>query len=314
MPTPRMPTFPASPRVPMPNVSSPRSSVTACALLLGCLLSTGARAAATDAPLQERETATPAGAPAADAPLQEHEPATDASLGQPEHFTPDESPAAEVPLQGRESGPATPVGAPATDAPLRQRETASSSSAPAAVPTYIEPEDVPLPTGAAVAHGAVAAVPVVGIWGATRVGGDTRLGATATQTAAGMLLGYMPSSLLSFRPAAPSPERWMELETVAFGAGFVLTPPLAALGTWGLGELAFGRSQHQGRAYLGALGGAAVGTLLGVIAHEALVKLSRPSAKGKSSRQLIALGFIGAGATLGYQWAGGGPRSDGPAR
>ncbi|AEI63552.1 hypothetical protein [Corallococcus macrosporus] len=210
----------------------------------------------------------------------------------------------------------------AADAPLRDAPPSEPRSryfdtptgtAPerAAVPTYIEPEDVPLPTGAAVAHGAFALLPVAGVWGASRVGGDTRVGATASQTAAGMLLGAMPSRLLFFRPAAPSPERWMELETVAFGGGFVLTPPLAALGTWGLGELAFGKSHHPGRGYLGALGGAAVGTLLGVIVHEALVKLSRPSARLKSGRQLIALGFIGVGATLGYQWAGGGPRPDG---
>ncbi len=207
------------------------------------------------------------------------------------------------------------------DAPLRETAPAGryfdpTGDAPprAAVPTYVEPEDVPLPTGAAVTHGAFAVLPVAGIWGASRVGGDTRVAATASQTAAGMLLGAMPSRLLFFRPAAPSPERWVELETVAFGGGLVLTPPLTALGTWGLGELAFGRSQHPGRAYVGALAGAAAGTLLAVITHEVLVKLSKPSARGSTARKLIGLGFIGAGATLGYQWAGGGPRPDGHTR
>ncbi|WP_240358653.1 hypothetical protein [Myxococcus vastator] len=210
----------------------------------------------------------------------------------------------------------------AADAPLRDTPPseprskyfdtpAGTSPERAAVPTYIEPEDVPLPKGAWVAHGGLALLPVAGVWGASRVGGDTRVGATAAQTAAGMLLGAIPSRLLFFRPAAPSPGRWMELETVAFSGGFVLTPPLTALGTWGLGELAFGKSHHPGRAYLGALGGAALGTLLGVIVHEALVTLSKPSARMKSGRRLIALGFIGVGATLGYQWAGGGPRPDG---
>ncbi|MFP2929222.1 hypothetical protein ACLESO_29270 [Pyxidicoccus sp. 3LG] len=164
------------------------------------------------------------------------------------------------------------------------------------------------------AHGSLALVPLGGIWGATRVGGDTRLAATATETAAGMLLGSVTSGLLFFRPEAPSPERWLELEVVSFGGGLVLTPPLTALGTWGVGELAFGRSKDRGDAYLGALGGAAAGALLGVVAHAVMTKLAGPDARGKTGRQLIALGFIGAGATLGYQWAGGGPRSDEHAR
>jgi|GEM_PF-4020317 len=256
MPAPRVPTFPASPRAAMPDAPFLRSPSPACALLLGCLLSTVA--------------------------------------------------GAEGPRGARESS------ALATDAPLREHEPGTPSPGRAAPPTYAEPEDVPLSSGAGAAHGALAVIPVAGVWGASRVGGDTRVAATASQTAAGMLLGALPSRLLFFRPIAPSPGRWMELETVPFGGGLVLTPPLAALGTWSLGELAFGRSQHPGRAYLGALGGAAVGTLLGVIAHEALVKCSRPSARGKRVRHLIALGFIGAGATLGYQWAGGGPRPDGP--
>jgi hypothetical protein len=178
------------------------------------------------------------------------------------------------------------------------------------VPVDSDGEDVPLPEGAWVAHGGLALLPLGGIWGASRVGGDTRLGATASQTAAGMLLGSLPSRLLFFRPMAPSRGRWMELEVAGFGAGLVLTPPLAALGTWGLGELAFGESQDRGDAYLGALGGAAAGALLGVVVHEVLVRLAGPSARLKTGRQLIALGFIGVGATVGYQWAGGGPRPD----
>ncbi|QDE87549.1 hypothetical protein BHS06_00535 [Myxococcus xanthus] len=247
-----------TPRVAMPNVPSHRRLITACTLLLGCLLSASSHAVATDAPLRD----TP-------------------------------------PSETRSRYLDTPA------APSPER---------AAVPTYIEPEDVLLPKGAWVAHGGLALLPVAGVWGASRVGGDTRVGATAAETATGMLLGAIPSRLLFFRPAAPSPGRWMELETVAFGGGFVLTPPLTALGTWGLGELAFGESHHPGRAYLGALGGAALGTLLGVIVHEALVKLSKPSARLKSGRQLVGLGFIGVGATLGYQWAGGGPRPDGHTR
>ncbi|WP_241758848.1 hypothetical protein [Pyxidicoccus parkwayensis] len=172
------------------------------------------------------------------------------------------------------------------------------------VPAQSNGEDLPLSAGAWVAHGSLALVPLGGVWAASRVGGDTRLTSTASEAAAGMLLGSMPARLLFIRPATPSGGRWTELEVTAFGAGLVLTPPLAALGTWGLGELAFGGSQNRGNAYLGALGGAAAGALLGVAAHAVMMKLAGPSARLKTERQLIALGFIGAGATVGYQWAG----------
>ncbi len=178
------------------------------------------------------------------------------------------------------------------------------------VPAQSNGEDLPLSPEAWVAHGGLTLLPLAGIWGASRVGGDTRLTSTASETASGMLLGALPARLLFFRPATPSSGRWTELEVVAFGGGLVLTPPLAALGTWGLGELAFGGSRDRGDAYLGALGGAAVGALLGVAVHGVLTKLAGPSARLKSERQLIGLAFIGAGATVGYQWAGGGPRPD----
>lgn len=178
------------------------------------------------------------------------------------------------------------------------------------VPAEAGSADVPLTAATWVAHGSLALLPLGGGWGATRVGGDTRLGANAAEMAAGMLLGSQPAQLLFVRPAAPSRARWMELEVAAFGAGLVLTPPLAALGTWGMGELAFGGSRDRGDAYLGALGGAAAGALLGVAAHALLTKLAGPSSRLETVRGLIALGFIGAGATAGYQWAGGGPRPD----
>ncbi|MFY1826534.1 hypothetical protein ACN47A_11520 [Myxococcus fulvus] len=176
------------------------------------------------------------------------------------------------------------------------------------------PEDAPLSTGAWVAHGGLALLPLGGIWGATRVGGDTRLGATSAQTAAGMLGGYLPSRLLFFRPATPGSGRWMDLEVAAVGGGLLFTPPLAALGTWGMGELAFGRSEDRADAYLGALAGAAAGTLLAAAVDGLLTKLSEPATRLQVVRQLIALAFVGSGATLGYQWAGGGPRSHQPTR
>jgi hypothetical protein len=100
----------------------------------------------------------------------------------------------------------------------------------------------------------------------------------------------------------------MEWEVSVFGAGLVLTPALAGLGTWALGEWAFHGSRHRGNALLGAMGGAAVGTLLGVVVHGVLEHLAAPGSRLKAWRQSIALGLVGTGATVGYQWAGGGPR------
>lgn len=178
------------------------------------------------------------------------------------------------------------------------------------VPVLPTREDLPLSTGAWVAHGGLALLPLGGVWGATRVGGDTRLGATATETAAGMLAGYLPSRLLFMRPVTPGSERWMDLEVAAFTGGLLFTPPLAALGTWGMGEAAFGRSQDRSDAYLGALGGAATGTLLAAAVDGLLTKLAEPSSRLASARSLIGLALIGTSATLGYQWAGGGPRTN----
>ncbi|MCP3166196.1 hypothetical protein [Myxococcus qinghaiensis] len=178
------------------------------------------------------------------------------------------------------------------------------------VPVLPTREDLPLSTGAWVAHGGLTLLPLGGVWGATRVGGDTRLGATAAESAAGMLAGYLPSRLLFMRPVTPGAARWMDLEVAAFTGGLLFTPPLAALGTWGMGEVAFGRSQDQSDAYLGALGGAATGTLLAVAVDALLTEVAEPSTRLKSARSLIGLALIGTGATLGYQWAGGGPRAN----
>jgi hypothetical protein len=158
-----------------------------------------------------------------------------------------------------------------------------------------------------VTYGTLSLVPLGGVYGASRLGGE-RLWVTAAETAAGSLAGALPAGLL-FLQAAESGGRWAELDVAAFGAGLVLTPPLAALGTWGLGELAFDGSQDRGRAFLGALGGAAAGTLLGVVAHGLLEEVVDNRSTLGWLRKYIAVGFIGSGATVGYQWAGGGPRA-----
>jgi hypothetical protein len=166
--------------------------------------------------------------------------------------------------------------------------------------------DAPLSAGVWVAHGTLALVPLGGVYGASRLGGE-RLWVTATEMAAGTVTGSLPGGLL-FLHSADAGGRWAELDVAAFGAGLVLTPPVAALGTWGLGELAFDGSQDRGRAFLGALGGAAAGTLLGVAVHGLLEEVVGNTRALEQLRKYIALGFIGSGATVGYQWGGGGPR------
>jgi hypothetical protein len=166
--------------------------------------------------------------------------------------------------------------------------------------------DAPLSAETWVAHGTLTLLPVGGLYAASRVG-DDRLWAVGAEMGAGMVAAWLPSRLLFLRPQEAGP-RWMEMEVAVFGAGLVLTPALAGLGTWALGEAALHGSLDRGDALLGALGGAAVGTLLGVVTHGALEWLAGRGRRLNAWRQLIALGLVGAGATVGYQWAGGGPR------
>jgi hypothetical protein len=169
------------------------------------------------------------------------------------------------------------------------------------------PTDAPLSTEAWVAHGALTLLPLGGVFAASRVGKE-RAWAVGAQAGAGMVAGWLPSRLLFARAQAAGP-RWAEWEVSLFGVGLVATPALAGLGTWAMGEWAFQGSHHRGRALLGAMGGAAVGTLLGAAAHEVLELLAAPGSRLKPWRQGIALGLVGAGATAGYQWAGGGQRA-----
>lgn len=164
--------------------------------------------------------------------------------------------------------------------------------------------DAPVPAGAWAVYGAFTLVPLGGLYGASRLGGE-RLWVTTAQTVAGSAVGALPGSLLFLQPPEAG-GRWAEADVAAFGAGLVLTPPLAALGSWGVGELAGGGG--QGRAFLGALGGAAVGTLLGVALHGVMEEVVGNRDALQSLRQAIALGFIGSGSTVGYQWAAGGSR------
>ncbi|HEX5745820.1 MAG TPA: hypothetical protein VFZ09_06230 [Archangium sp.] len=226
----------------------------------------------------------------------------------------------EPPLSARARGipaalsllPVQNVECPATPVQLEPREAArdAEQTPPPEKTERTSPHltaDTPVKPGAWVTYGAVSLVPLGGVYGASRLGGE-RLWVTAAEMAAGTLVGSVPGGLL-FLQSAEAGGRWAELDVAAFGAGLVLTPPLAALGTWGLGELAFDGSQNRGHAFLGALGGAAAGTLLGVVVHGLLEEVVGNRGALGWFRKSIALGFIGSGATVGYQWAGGGPRA-----
>ena len=195
----------------------------------------------------------------------------------------------------------------------------TSSAQPEAPPAAWVPEsprgaapsaDAPLSARAWWAHGSLTLLPLGGLYAASRVH-DERLWATGAQAGAGMLAGWLPSRLLFFRAQEAGP-RWSEWEVSVFGLGLVLTPPMAGLGTWALGELAFHGSRNRADALLGAMGGAAVGTLLSAVVYGVLDRLAAPGARLKPWRQAIGLGLVGAGATAGYQWAGRGPRPRAP--
>ena len=166
-----------------------------------------------------------------------------------------------------------------------------------------EPDtDAPLSRSTLAAHGALTLLPLGTAWAATRVGGDAHLGATAAEAATGTLLAAVPGRFLFVHPSYPQ-GRWLDVEVGAFTAAAVVTPPLAALGTWGMGEVAFGGSEQRGRAYLGALGGATAGMLVGLAAHAALRHLAGTSERWELVRRYLAYTCIGSGATLGYQWS-----------
>lgn len=165
--------------------------------------------------------------------------------------------------------------------------------------------DTPLSPAAWGVHGALTLVPLGGMYAASRVH-DEQLWVTSAEAGAGMVAAWLPARLLFFRAKDGGP-RWSEWSVITFGTGLVLTPALAGLGTWALGEWAFHGSLDRGDALLGAMGGAAVGTLLGVAFH-GMLELVAPGTRLKPWRQAIAVGFVGAGASVGYQLAGGGPR------
>jgi hypothetical protein len=222
-----------------------------------------------------------------------------------EEATPQDVPPGRIPVV---EPLALPPDAPLAVEPRKEDMPSNNSRLPgmSGVPAP-KPERTSLSAWAGVAHGGISLLPVGGLLGTSSLGlGRERLWVTAAETGAGMVGAYLPSQLLFLRVSPGG--RWTELEVAALGVGLALTPPLAALGTWGMGEWAFDGSQHPTRAFLGSLGGAAVGTLLGLAFHEVLDRLAGDSKQLGGLRRAIGLGFIGVGSTVGYQWAGGGPR------
>ncbi|RKG57250.1 hypothetical protein D7X30_21170 [Corallococcus sp. AB011P] len=256
------------------------------------------------------------GAPAASASVwrQDVPPAGDVSSAPRDEQTPtpdapapqDESSAADTPASPAPEPPPPPLRPTVLDAPFLDADPPPPAVPPRPLRPFIphgEPyTEAPLSAGTWAAHGGVTLLPLGTVWAATRVGGDTRLGASAAEAAAGTVLASLPGRFLFVHPSYPQ-GRWMELEVGAFGAAMVVTPPIAALGTWGMGEVAFGDSQDRGHAYLGALGGATVGMLLGLAAHEGLRHLAGTSERLDFLRQYLAFSLIGSGATVGYQWS-----------
>jgi hypothetical protein len=145
-----------------------------------------------------------------------------------------------------------------------------------------------------------------GAFGASEIN-DERFLFTGGQVLGGAALSLLPAMALD----AYSPARGWGIGTAGamrfmfFSAGALTAPLLGAVGTWGMGELLHG-SRSPGAAFGGAVAGAAVGTLLSIGVTLLLKDLPRelqPATLG------LTLGFIGSGATLGYQALGGGPRT-----
>ncbi|MBE4752303.1 hypothetical protein G4177_29470 [Corallococcus sp. ZKHCc1 1396] len=284
------------------------------ALLLGSLLGAPVALAA-EARLAQVETPASSMGPPTFAPHPPEAPSTQAGSSAGPPTSEPRSPEAPTTQEGP---PASPMESPAStvqppplesipsDVPRLDTATPPPAAPPRVLRPFIphgEPDtDARLSGATLAAHGGVTLLPLASVWVATRVGGDSRLGATAAEAAAGTLAASIPGRFLFVHPSYPQ-GRWQELEVGAFGAAMVVTPPIAALGTWGMGEVAFGDSENRGHAYLGALGGATAGMLLGIAAHEGLKHLAGDSERLATLRRYLAFSLIGTGATVGYQWS-----------
>jgi hypothetical protein len=148
----------------------------------------------------------------------------------------------------------------------------------------------------------------IGTFSGSAVRGERRW-ATGAQTLAGSLLGTLPGlEALRYSPLTShwGPGMGGALAMASCVGGFTLQLGATALGTWATGELGLSPTRNPwaslGGAFLGALVGAAIG--LGV---DALLQKVFPY--NEALRWSFAIGLAGSGATVGYQWLGGGPRN-----
>lgn len=146
-----------------------------------------------------------------------------------------------------------------------------------------------------------------GVFGGASINGE-KYWATGAQTLSGSLLGAMPllvspsemQALVAHGPIACVSGGI--IGCLLFGGEGTLASVLAGLGTFAAGESMRG-SRHTGAAIGGAMAGAFAGTL-----SAALLSLLVSEILPEWITVGLNLGLVGSGATIGYQWAGGGPR------
>lgn len=192
--------------------------------------------------------------------------------------------------------------------PVEQQPNALAPSPSAATPrdapaasAAVTGDDV---IGAGSAVVSAAALLGAGAYGASRIHGASFL-LTGGTAVGGAALSLWPAMALDEN--APWRGGWGPegaLRLFLFSAGAVGAPMLGALGTWGTGELLHG-SRAPGAAFGGAIAGAVLGELVGMGLSYLLRNVPdefKPLTLG------ITVGFIGSGASVGYQLLGGGPR------
>ena len=155
-----------------------------------------------------------------------------------------------------------------------------------------------------VGHSVALMIPAAGLVGAGLANPSARpVVATGVSALSGAVLAYIPAGL-GYAYGNPTRPRWREVDVAIFGLSMVLTPPLAALGSFGSQSLFFERFEHPWRAYGAATAGALVGHLTGLILNDLLLRrLPLPELGGY--RFLLGLSCVGIGAAFGQSLLGG---------
>jgi len=190
--------------------------------------------------------------------------------------------------------------------PVLTRELARDISADSYARLFAEhPPEVTVPTGWAwVAHSAALMVPAAG-WVAAGLAqpGPTPFLHVGVNALSGSALALVPARL-GYVYGNPNRPRWREVDVAILGVSLVLTPPLAALGSFGSQSLFFTGYQHPWRAYGAATAGALVGHLTGMVIND-LLAARLPLQELTGYRFLVGLSCVGIGATLGQSLFGG---------